>query len=155
MISLFVVVRIRGWAKTRKEINDTLDMLRLKRNNNCVLLPETNQYKGMLKKIKDYVTFGEIDKDTLVELLKKRGKIEGNKNLTLEALKEITKFDNFEDFADALIKENTSLIRFRKLKPVFRLNPPRKGFKSKRFPFPKGDLGYRGKEINEFLKRMI
>jgi len=155
VISLFVVVRIRGWAKTRKEINDTLDMLRLKRNNNCVLLPETNQYKGMLKKIKDYVTFGEIDKDTLVELLKKRGKIEGNKNLTLEALKEITKFDNFEDFADALIKENTSLIRFRKLKPVFRLNPPRKGFKSKRFPFPKGDLGYRGKEINEFLKRMI
>ncbi|MEM5799367.1 MAG: 50S ribosomal protein L30 [Candidatus Aenigmatarchaeota archaeon] len=151
---MFAVVRIRGWAKTRKEINDTLEMLKLKRNNNCVLIPETPQYKGMLNKVKDYVTFGEIEKDVLVELLEKRCEIIGGK-LTKENIKEITKFDSFEKFAQALLDGKVKLKDFKKIKPVFRLNPPRKGFRSKRLPYPKGDLGYRGKYINEFLKRMI
>ncbi|MBU5688426.1 MAG: 50S ribosomal protein L30 [Candidatus Aenigmarchaeota archaeon] len=151
---MFAVVRIRGWAKTRKEINDTLEMLKLKRNNNCVLIPETPQYKGMLNKVKDYVTFGEIEKDVLVELLEKRCEIIGGK-LTKENIKEITKFDSFEKFAQALLDGKVKLKDFKKIKPVFRLNPPRKGFRSKRLPYPKGDLGYRGKDINEFLKRMI
>ncbi|MEM5777229.1 MAG: 50S ribosomal protein L30 [Candidatus Aenigmatarchaeota archaeon] len=154
MIDLFAVVRIRGWVKTRKEINDTLEMLKLKRNNNCVLLPEIPQYKGMLNKVKDYVTFGEIEKDILVELLMKRCEIQGGK-LTKENIKEITKFDSFEKFAQALIDGKAKLRDFRKIKPVFRLNPPKRGFKSKRLPYPKGDLGYRGKDINVLLKRMI
>lgn len=154
VIDLFAVVRIRGWAKTRKEINDTLDMLKLKRTNNCVLIPETPQYNGMLNKVKDYVTFGEIEKDVLVELLKKRGEVLGGK-LTEEKLKEITKFESFEKFADALLVGKVKLKNFKKLKQVFRLNPPKKGYRSKRLPYPKGDLGYRGKEINELLKRMI
>ena len=41
------------------------------------------------------------------------------------------------------------------LKPLFRLNPPSKGFKATRLGYPKGDLGYRGGKINELLKRMI
>jgi len=154
VIDLFAVVRIRGWAKTRKEINDTLEMLKLKRTNNCVLVPETPQYKGMLNKVKDYTTFGEIEKDVLVELLKKRGEVEGGK-LTEENLKQITKFSSFDSFAQALLDGKVKMKDFKKIKPVFRLSPPKKGFRSKRLPYPKGDLGYRGKEINEFLKRMI
>jgi large subunit ribosomal protein L30 len=151
---VFAVIRLRGWVKTRKEIEDTLKMLRLKRNNHCVIVPETPQYKGMLKKVKDYVTFGEIDRETLIELLKKRGEVEGGR-LTEEVLKEITKFNKFEDFVDALLAGKIELKNFKKIKPVFRLNPPRKGLKSKRLPFPKGDLGYRGKKINELIRRMV
>jgi large subunit ribosomal protein L30 len=151
---VFAVIRLRGWVKTRKEIEDTLKMLKLKRNNHCVIVPETPQYKGMLKKVKDYVTFGEIDRETLIELLKKRGEVEGGR-LTEEVLKEITKFNKFEDFVDALLAGKIELKNFKKIKPVFRLNPPRKGLKSKRLPFPKGDLGYRGKKINELIRRMV
>jgi large subunit ribosomal protein L30 len=151
---MFAVIRLRGWVKTSKEIEDTLKMLRLKRNNHCVIVPETPQYKGMLKKVKDYVTYGEIDKETLIELLKKRGEVEGGR-LTEEVLKEVTKFKSFEEFADALLSGKVKLREFKKIKPVFRLNPPRKGLKSKRLPFPKGDLGYRGKEINELIRRML
>jgi len=151
---MFAVIRLRGWVKTSKEIEDTLNMLRLKRNNNCVIVPETPQYKGMLKKVKDYVTYGEIDKETLIELLKKRGEVEGGR-LTEEMLKEVTKFKSFEEFADALLSGKVKLREFKKIKPVFRLNPPRKGLKSKRLPFPRGDLGYRGKEINELIRRML
>ncbi|MFH8080656.1 MAG: 50S ribosomal protein L30 [Candidatus Aenigmatarchaeota archaeon] len=151
---MYAAIRIRGSVRTRKEINDTLKMLRLKKNNHCVVIPETPQYKGMLIKSKDYITFGEIEEDVLAELLKKRGEIEGGR-LTEEKLKEITGFDSFEEFAKALIQGKVKLKDFKKIKPIFRLNPPRKGFKSKKLPFPKGDLGYRGKDINELLKRMM
>jgi len=40
------------------------------------------------------------------------------------------------------------------LKP-FRLHPPRKGYRNIKLPYPEGALGYRGKEINELLRRMI
>jgi ribosomal protein L30/L7E len=41
-----------------------------------------------------------------------------------------------------------------KLKPFFRLHPPRKGIKSK-VHYPKGVLGDHGKKLNELLERML
>lgn len=38
---------------------------------------------------------------------------------------------------------------------TMRLKPPAKGFRAIKKPYPKGDLGYRGKEINELIKRMM
>ncbi|MCS7106175.1 MAG: 50S ribosomal protein L30 [Candidatus Aenigmarchaeota archaeon] len=150
---MFAVIRIRG--RTRREIEDTLKMLRLKHVNNCVILPETPSFKGMIQKVKDFVTWGEIDKETLVELLKKRLRTLGDKRVDENVLKEVTNFNSFEDFASALIEGKVKLKDFEKLKPVFRLTPPSKGFKSIKEHYPKGDLGYRGKEINELLKRMM
>lgn len=37
---------------------------------------------------------------------------------------------------------------------TFRLRPPEHGFSSLRRPFPKGDLGFRGDNINDLIKRM-
>jgi len=54
-----------------------------------------------------------------------------------------------------LIGGKIKLKDLEKIEPVFRLTPPSKGFKSIKEHYPKGDLGYRGKEINELLKRMI
>jgi len=72
---MYAVIRIRGSARTRKDLEDTLRMLRLKKPNNCVLVPETKQYLGMLRKSKDYITWGIIEKKTLSKLLEKRGKV--------------------------------------------------------------------------------
>jgi large subunit ribosomal protein L30 len=42
------------------------------------------------------------------------------------------------------------------LKPVFRMNPPRKGYGSTRRPYKlKGALGYMGKDINGLIDRML
>ncbi len=152
---MYAVIRLRGSVKVRREILDTLKMLRLHRVNHCVLVPETKDFKGMLAKVKDYVTYGEINKETLVELLKKRGKLVGNKKLTEEKLKEITGYESFESFADALLSGKVKLKDFEQIKPVFRLNSPRKGLKSKKLHWPKGDLGYRGEAINELIARML
>jgi len=152
---MYAVIRIRGRIGVRKEIEDTLKMLRLKKINNCVLIPETESYKGMLQKAKDYITWGEIEKETLAEMLRKRLRLLGDKRVDEKVLKETTGFNSFEDFASALIEGKVRLKDFKKLKPVFRLTPPSKGFKSIKQHWPKGDLGYRGKEINELIKRKI
>ncbi|MDD1727727.1 MAG: uL30 family ribosomal protein, partial [Methanospirillum sp.] len=57
---MYAVVQVRGTAKTRREIKDTLKMLRLHHINHCVIIPDTPAYVGMIRKVKDFVAFGEI-----------------------------------------------------------------------------------------------
>lgn len=100
--------------------------------------------KGMLQKVRDYVTWGEIDDDVLKSLITKRGRKPVDKRLTEKEAEEISK------------KTKESQKVSEEIAPVFRLNPPSKGFKkSIKQHYPDGELGYRGKEINELLKRMI
>src|SRR3989338_172316 len=66
------VVRIRGLVNIRKTIGATLDMLRLYRKNYCVVVDNRPEIVGMLKKAKDYITWGEIDDATLKLLVEKR-----------------------------------------------------------------------------------
>ena len=40
-------------------------------------------------------------------------------------------------------------------KNVYRLQPPKGGYKSTRLFYPKGDLGYRGKEIEKLVEKML
>ena len=55
---MLAVVRIRGIRKVRPKIRDTLMMLNLNKPNNCVVVPETPQYLGMINVVRDYVAFG-------------------------------------------------------------------------------------------------
>ena len=152
---MFVVVRIRGSVDTSKEVEDTLKMLRLNYVNNCILVPEEGDYLGMLKKTRDYITWGKIDKQTLIELLKKRGRLLGDKAIDENFLKKITKFSSFDEFSDAIIEGKVNLKDLKEIKPVFKLNSPLHGLKAKRLPYPRGALGDRKEKINEFLMRMI
>ena len=151
---MFAVIRIRGNAAMRKKLKSTLEMMRLNYPNNCTLIPENESYKGQLQTAKDAVTWGEIDEKTLVELLKKRLRLKGNKKVDDKVLKEM-KIDSFEKFAKGLIEGKMRLKDFSNLQKNFRLTPPSKGFKSVKNTYPKGDLGYRGREINKLLERMM
>ncbi len=150
------VIQIRGLINTPKEIKDTLKMLNLTRANHCVILDDRPNYIGMLKKVAPWVTWGEINEETMVKLLKKRGRLVGNKRLTDEYVKENTKYDSIESFVKAFMKFEAELDDVPGLKPVFRLTPPSGGFKSiKKFVQEGGDRGYRGEKINELIERMI
>jgi large subunit ribosomal protein L30 len=151
---MFAVIRIRGSAGISKGVEDTLKMLRLTAVNNCVVVPENVDYKGMLEKAKDSITWGEIEKDTLIEMMRKRLRSRENQKIGEKELKSITGHD-YENLADALLKGKNKLKDWEKLQPVFRLTPASKGLKSVKEHYPKGDLGYRGKEINELLEKMI
>ena len=68
------VIRIRGLIGVNKKIKDTLNLLRLRKKHVCVVLNNSSSNMGMLRKIKDYTTYGELDKETEQELISKRGK---------------------------------------------------------------------------------
>lgn len=149
---MIAAIRVRGKGVKNKKIRDTLEMLNLKRVNNCVVIPEIPQYLGMLKKCSNAITYGEIDQETLEKLLKERGRVKGKK-LTDQYIRENSKFKSIEEFAKAII-QNKATLKEVGLK-VFRLRPPKKGWGGIKSHYPEGALGYRGKEINKLLNRMI
>ncbi len=152
---MFAVVRVRGSAGVRRDIADTMEMLRLNRINHAVLVEETPSYLGMLRKAKDYITWGEIDQETLKAMIMKRGRIIGGDKITDDYIKEKTDYDSVEEFAEAVFQGDVKL-EDAGIKPVFRLHPPRKGYEAIKKAFNEGgSLGYRGEEINNLLKRMI
>jgi large subunit ribosomal protein L30 len=152
---MYAVVRLRGQVNVRYTIEDTMKMLRLHKVNHCVLVPETPHYKGMIQKVKDYVAYGKVDAKTLAEILENRGRLEGNTRLTEEYIRENTAYDSIQAFADAVIAGKTTLKAVPKLKPVFRLHPPRKGHAGiKRTVQQGGTLGNHGENINALLHKM-
>ncbi len=152
---MYAVVRLRGQVNVRYTIEDTMKMLRLHKVNHCVLVPENPHFKGMVQKVKDYVAYGKVDAKTLAEILENRGRLEGDTRLTEEYIRENTAFDSIQAFADAVIEGKASLKDIPKLKPVFRLHPPRKGHAGiKRTVQQGGELGDHGENINVLLHKM-
>ncbi len=159
-VPLMAVVRIRGRVDIKPDIRHTLDMLHLKRKFWATVVPLTPSYRGMLHKVKDYTTYGEIDRETLIQLLKARGELTTGGRLTdgwLEEHREETGFSSVEELVNAVMEGEVKLHKLKWLKPYFRLHPPKGGFKktTKRAWNDGGELGYRGKEINRLLRRMI
>lgn len=152
---MYAVVRMRGQVNVRYTIEDTMKMLRLHKVNHCVFLPENPHYKGMVQKVKDYVAYGKIDASTLAEVLENRGRLEGNTRLTDEYIRENTDYDSIQAFAEAVVEGKASLKDVPKLKPVFRLHPPRKGHAGiKRTVQQGGVLGNHDENINVLLHKM-
>lgn len=74
------IIRIKGQIGLKKDINETLDRLRLRKKYVCVVIENTKENLGMIKKVKDFVAYGEITDEIYKELKEKRGKkdIKGN-----------------------------------------------------------------------------
>lgn len=166
-MTLYVIVRIRGTADVPPRVRDTLKMLRLHKKFHAVIYPKNPTIDGMLAVVKDWVTWGEIDAETLKKLILKRGRLPGNKRVTEDDLKRIFGVGSVDELVEKLMNGEIVWHKFSdKIKPVFRLHPPKGGFKgSIKMPFKektedrpyrvKGELGYRGSKINELILRMI
>lgn len=144
---VIAVIRIKGEVKVKPNIKATLDNLRLRRKYTCVLINSSNKsIMGMVEKVKYSVAYGEIEKETLIKLIKERVKIIRIPN------KKHDKKINPEEIAESII-EGKNLIEMG-FKPFFRLHPPRGGIKSK-LQYPKGVLGNNSKDINKLIERML
>ena len=72
---MIAIIRIRGRVKIKSDAEETLNRLNLRRKYTCIVIEKPKEEQlGMLKKIENLVAFGEIDKETYEELVKKRGK---------------------------------------------------------------------------------
>jgi large subunit ribosomal protein L30 len=151
---MIAAIRIRGRTGLKKDIEDTMKMLRLTRINHAVMLDENPNYQGMLRKAKDYITWGEIREDTVIKVISKRGKVPGGAQVTEEYLKNNSEYSSIEELSKAVIKG--AKLEESGVKPVFRLHPPRKGYENIKKTYNEGgSLGYRGESIEELMNKMI
>jgi large subunit ribosomal protein L30 len=155
VVKTLFVVRIRGGVDAKKTVEATLTMLRMEKNNYATIIKESPSYIGMLRKAKDYITWGELHLDTAKFLLEKRGRRVGDVKVTDESLKDLG-YESLDKLANALVSGEVEFNQLSGIKPFFRMHPPKKGFKRtvKRPYNDHGELGYRGEAINELIKRM-
>lgn len=151
-----LVVRLRGTINVRGPVETTMKSLNLTRVNHATIVPAGPVTKGMLNKVKDYVTFGVVDKDAALELLTKRGRLVGGAELTDSHLAENSDYKTVADYAAALAEGKARLGDVPGVKPVLRLAPPRKGHEGIKHSFRGGGaLGDRGDQIRDLAMRMV
>lgn len=152
---MYAIVQVRGTVKTAREIKDTLKMLRLHHVNHCVLVPDSPAYLGMIRKVKDFVAYGEVDEEILAQILRTRARLTGDSLLTDEYVSQHTPYATIDEFARGLADGSAKMTDVPGLKPVMRLHPPRKGYRSIKRTYQQGGaLGYYGPEINSLLYKM-
>ncbi len=121
----YAVILVRGRVNMDHQRKKTLDLLGLYRKNYCVIVPANPVYEGMLRKVKDYVTWGEISQEVEELLVKKKQEFDKRKNRPKKFFRLAPPIGGFE----------------------------RKGIK-KPYSVG-GALGYRGEAINDLIKRML
>jgi len=71
---MIAAVRVRGQVDVPVKIQATLDSIGIRKKNQVVLVEEDNEaHKGMLKKAKDYLTYGQISDETAEKIREKAG----------------------------------------------------------------------------------
>ncbi|MFC1648996.1 uL30 family ribosomal protein [Nanoarchaeota archaeon] len=120
-----VAVLLRGMISLSPDHRHTLKMLNMDRKHTCIVVDDSSTNKGMLVKVKDYITWGEIDEATLKELVAKRGKQDKRKGTP-------KKYFSLHPPRGGLEKKGLK-------------QPYKKG----------GALGYRGADINKLIRRML
>ena len=154
----FIVVRARSDVKVERSIRETMGYMNLTRVNHAVIIPDNPQYRGMLQKAKDYITWGQADAAMVERMLSERGRMVGDGPLTDAIVAEHTDYATIADFAKAITAGEANVKDVPGLKRVFRLHPPRgpKGWGGiKRSFVVGGALGSRGDAIVDLVDRMI
>ena len=159
-----IIVRICGqWVRIPKEIQLILSKLNLKELNNAIILFYNKDNFKMVKLIESYVTWGYINKNTIGDLLRKRGSVTVGNNEPNEL--ENTRIEDalgklgivcIEDIIHELTYESKNAKDVLNFLGYFKLEANDDGFEKANISFEKGgSQGFRGDKINELLKKMI
>lgn len=145
------VVLIRGLVSISPDVKKTLELLRLQKKHVCVVLEDNEVNQGMLKRVKDYVTYGSIDEAFFAQIIEKRGETVGQEDVKVDAKKVAA------EYFSGKVKLRDFETNY-KLKPFFRLHPPIGGFERKgiKMPFAKGGvLGDRADKVSLLITKML
>ena len=155
-VETYCIIRIRGAHGMNRKIQNTLNLLNLPKVNHATIVRTTPSILGMIQKAKDYISFGPVSEESVFNLLTKRALMTGQKPLTDDHVRFATVYESVKDLSKAIFEGKIKLQEVKDLKPVFRLHPPRGGFKGsiKKAYQAGGALGNVGEHINHYLKRM-
>lgn len=107
-----------------------------------MVFQDTPSLRGMLQKVKDYITWGEITAEMYGKLLEQQGEL----------------WQGRETDRKGKYTYNYKEVNGKKYKTYFGMKSPRKGFGRKGIKVAYaagGGLGYRGAAMNELLERMM
>ena len=156
--SYLLAIRLRGGFGTPWLLQKALDTLRLKRKFNAVLLENTPSTIGMLRTVKDYVTWGEAHAAEIALVLTERGELSSGGAMTDETIRDKFGEPSIQDLASALTQGRITLqdLWRKGVSPIFRLRPPSGGFErsGKRAYGSGGELGRRPDSLATLLTRM-
>lgn len=72
---MIIVIRIAGKCNLKKDVENTFKRLKMEKKYSSILVDESDAVRiGMIKVLKNYVTFGKIEEGMLVKLKEKRDK---------------------------------------------------------------------------------
>jgi large subunit ribosomal protein L30 len=150
----YLVVRIKGTVNIPQQAKKTLDGLNLDKRFRATIVPESTEYLGMLRRVKEEVAWTKADAGIVKELLEKRGRKTGYKPLTKPDLPK--EYNNIDELAAAIAENKVTMSKLGGIKPWFALNPPKGGFKRKtKTQYAQdGILGEDG-DLAEIVKRML
>ncbi|MEI6849428.1 MAG: uL30 family ribosomal protein [archaeon] len=138
---MILVIRISGMVEIPKNVQLTLDRMRLRRKYSAILLRESAETMTLLQSVRNFVAFGDVTDETLTMLIEKRAESSDGKKIDAKAV--VAGLKN-KDLADLGIK------------PFIRLHSPRGGINSKlHFPLKDGVLGDNKAKINDLVRRML
>ncbi|MEM2203988.1 MAG: uL30 family ribosomal protein, partial [Sulfolobales archaeon] len=106
-MALLAIIRLRGRVDVPPDVEKTLELLRLYRKFHATLYPDSLPgVGGMLRKAAMWITWGEISYETLLDLIKKRGRAPGNRRLSDDYIARATnnKYKSIEELATAIYK---------------------------------------------------
>ncbi|MDD3263737.1 MAG: uL30 family ribosomal protein [Candidatus Nanoarchaeia archaeon] len=138
------VVRIKGNVRIPLIIQDTLSRLNLTKKNNLVFLEKTDSILGMVEKVKDYVTYGDVEESFVKEIFSKKGK-----NFLGETTDSKQKYVYKGRFIEIDGVKYSKTIKLKTPKGGYAKNGTKKHIKLG------GALGYRGQDIVDFINKML
>lgn len=68
---MIAAVKVRGNVDVPQPVKDTMTNLGLKKRNQIVFYEDSDSIRGMMNKVKDYITYGEVS-DEVIEKVEDR-----------------------------------------------------------------------------------
>ena len=150
----YLVVRIKGTVNIPYWAKETLDSLNLDRRFRATVVPESEEYLGMLRKVKEVVVWTKADAGIVKELLEKRGRKAGYKPIDKSDLPK--EYNTIDDLAAAIADNKVAISKLDGIKPWFALSPPKGGFKRKtKTQYSQNGILGEDSELVEIVKRML
>lgn len=147
------MVNLRGIVNTRTPVRTTLEQLSIVRRFNATIVPDDSVYRGMLRLSKEHVAWCKLTSDLAEKLLKTRSEKSTGKKFPEQELKG---YPSFSDLANGLVSGKAKLSGLEGMRPFFRLNPPKGGFRqsTRRQHAAGGVLGH-NEDLPKIVERML
>lgn len=128
------LIRVRGQLDVRPKNKKALEILGLTKKHACRVMKWNPTTRGQVRRVKDFIAWGEVSEEALTKLLEKEGVQDAGEK------------------AEEFINGKGQLTQ-----KVFNLKPPQRGFPRGGVRQPTalgGAIGFY-KDINELIMRMI